>query len=56
MDRTDASAELFNGSSVEDRTIHRRAIELAVWGMPTRLPDRRETPHGTRQSKIEVVS
>ena len=34
MSSTEASAELFNATSLDDRTIHRRAIELAIWGMP----------------------
>ena len=34
MNSTEISAELFNGTSLDDRTIHRRAIELAIWGMP----------------------
>ena len=34
MSATESPAALFNGSSLEDRTVHRRAIELAIWGMP----------------------
>ena len=34
MITTEAQAELFNATSIDDRTIHRRAIELAIWGMP----------------------
>ena len=34
MISTEAPAELFNPTSLGDRTMHRRAIELAIWGMP----------------------
>ena len=34
MSSTEPSAELFNATSLDDRTIHRRAVELAIWGMP----------------------
>ena len=34
MISTETPAELFNATSLEDRTMHRRAIELAIWGMP----------------------
>ena len=30
----ESQAELFNALSLDDRTIHRRAIELTIWGMP----------------------
>ena len=29
-----ATSELFNATSLDDRTVHRRAVELAIWGMP----------------------
>ena len=34
MSSTETSVELFNATSLDDRTTHRRAIELAIWGMP----------------------
>ena len=34
MSSTETSGELFNAASLDDRTTHRRAIELAIWGMP----------------------
>ena len=34
MSSAEASVELFNATSLDDRTTHRRAIELAIWGMP----------------------
>lgn len=34
MISTDTKAGLFNATSLDDRAIHRRAIELAIWGMP----------------------
>ena len=34
MISTDTPAALFNATSLADRTVHRRAIELAIWGMP----------------------
>ena len=34
MSSTETQVELFNATSLDERTIHRRAIELAIWGMP----------------------
>ena len=34
MSSPETKAGLFNATSLDDRTIHRRAIELAIWGMP----------------------
>ena len=34
MNSTKTTAAFFNATSLDDRTTHRRAIELAIWGMP----------------------